>query len=89
MKEPACAPQISTDKHSVSFTLMWQGACVTCVILRATLESDFWLPSNADDIRMLQVFGDGFSRIEAIAYRKLRAHPVDLLELTSADFAKA
>nr|WP_244808865.1 hypothetical protein [Caballeronia zhejiangensis] len=33
----------------------------------------FWLPPDADDARLVNVFRFGFSRIEAVAQRKLRA----------------
>jgi hypothetical protein len=82
-------PKIGADSRSVSFILSCRGESVTCLITREALEAYFWLAPNADDGRMLKVFSDGFSRIEATAQRKLLAHPSAQLELTAADFSKS
>jgi hypothetical protein len=81
--------QISADKQTLSFALEWRGENVTCVVPRTCLEAFFWLPPNADDARMVQVFRNGFSRIEAVARRKLLAHPTQTLRLTHADFSNS
>ena len=62
---------------------------MTCLITREALEAYFWPAPSADDGRMIKVFRDGFSRIEATAQRKLLARPSAHLELTAADFSKS
>ncbi|MFM0140332.1 DUF1488 family protein [Caballeronia grimmiae] len=79
--------RISADKQTLSFTLDWRGQTVTCVMPRKCLEVFFWLPPDADDARMVSVFGDGFARIEAATRRKLLAQPTQTLRLTHADFS--
>ena len=81
--------QISADKQTLSFTLDWRGQTVTCVVPRKCLEVFFWLPPDADDARMVSVFGNGFARIEAVARRKLLAQPTRTLRLTHADFSNS
>jgi hypothetical protein len=49
------------------------------------LEGYFWLPPNADDARALEVFRNGFYRTEAVARRKLLAHPASAVWLTGGD----
>jgi hypothetical protein len=63
--------RISADKQMLSFTLDWRGQTVTCVVPRKCLEVFFWLPPDADNARMVSMFGDAFARIEAAARRKL------------------
>ena len=85
--EIACAqPQISADKRTLSFALDWRGENATCVVPRSCLEFFFWLPPNADDVQLRKVFDEGFSRIEALARRKLLVRPVRPVRLTEADF---
>jgi hypothetical protein len=81
-------PQISGDRRGVLFTLTSKSGPVECMILRVAMESYFWLPLDADDSKILRTFHDGSRRIQAIAYRKLLAHPASRLELTAADFAR-
>jgi hypothetical protein len=87
-KAPPPEPQISADHRALTFVLPWRGESVTCVVSRTALETYFWLAPNADDTRTLTVFRNGFSRIHAVASRKLLAHPSKHLELSAADFAK-
>ncbi|SAK56329.1 hypothetical protein AWB76_02269 [Caballeronia temeraria] len=87
MNVPVPEPQIAADKQTLNFVLDWRGQNVTCVVPRKCLEMYFWLPPNADDGRMLKVFRDGFSRIEAVARRKLLARPARSVTLTEADFS--
>ncbi|MCE4547408.1 MULTISPECIES: DUF1488 family protein [unclassified Caballeronia] len=81
------APQISTDKQTLSFVIDWRGESVTCVVPRRCLEVFFWLPPNADDSRLVSVFRDGFARIEAVARRKLLARSTRPIRLTEGDFS--
>ncbi|WP_332460148.1 DUF1488 family protein [Caballeronia calidae] len=97
---PACAllqpfmetlgpkPQISNNRRGVVFVLMRKSEPVECVIARAALEVHFWLPFHADDAKILKAFCDGYSRIQAVAQRKLLAKPTSRLELTEADFVR-
>jgi hypothetical protein len=85
MKVLVPAAQISADKQTVTFVLEWRAETVTCVVLRQCLEMFFWLPPGADDARTVRVLADGFARIEAVARRKLLAHPTRSIRLTSAD----
>jgi hypothetical protein len=88
MKVHSPEPQVSADKRSVTFIMIWQGEPVTCVISRAALETYFWLAPGADDARTIRVFNNGFGRIHAVAERKLRARDSKHLELSTSDFAK-
>jgi len=81
-------PQISSDRRGVLFTLTSRNGPIECMILRVAMESYFWLPLDADDAKMLRTFHDGSRRIQAIAHRKLLAHPAPRVELTPADFAR-
>ena len=81
--------QISADKQTLTFVLEWRGETVTCGVPRQCLEVFFWLPPGADDARTVRVFGDGFARIEAVARRKLLAHPTRSIRLTGADFSNS
>ena len=88
MKMPSPEPHISADKRNLTFVMLWHGESVTCLVSRTALETYFWLAPNADDARTLTVFRNGFSRIYAVASRKLLAHPSKKLELSVTDFAK-
>jgi hypothetical protein len=88
MKSPVPEPQISADKNNLTFVLHRRGEPVTCIVSRSALETYFWLAPDADDIRTLKVFSNGFGRIHAIAERKLLAHPSKHVELSAPDFAK-
>ena len=81
-------PQVLPDRRGVAFGLAWRNGTVECVILLAALESYFWLEPRASEARILKTFRDGFSRIRALAERKLLAHPSTHLELAPADFAR-
>ncbi|TFE36467.1 DUF1488 family protein [Paraburkholderia dipogonis] len=63
-------------------------ALVECVITTAALEAHFWLEDRADDLQILRTFRNGYSRIRAIAERKLLAHPGARVELTPDDFGR-
>ena len=80
--------QISTNRRGVTFVLAGKHGPVECMIARAALEAFFWLPTDADDAKMLKTFHDGTKRIHAVAHRKLLAHPAAHLELTTADFSR-
>ncbi|MGF6851403.1 hypothetical protein [Paraburkholderia sp. CI3] len=54
--------------------------------LRAALEAQFWLPGDADQVRMLNAFADGRRRIIAVAERKIRLHPGVPVRLTADHF---
>ncbi|MFM0140712.1 DUF1488 family protein [Caballeronia grimmiae] len=82
-------PQISADKQTLSFVIDWRGQSVTCVVPRRCLEAFFWLPPDADDARVVRVLRDGFSRIEAVARRKLMGRSTRPVRLTEADFSRA
>jgi len=74
---------ISEDRHTLTFVLNWRGQIVTCFVPRKCLEVFFgYRPMHA---RAVRVFGDGFARIEAVAQRKLLAHPTPSMQLTHAD----
>ena len=73
MKVLVPEPQISSDKQALSFVIDWRGESVRCAVTRRCLEVFFWLPPNANDVRLVSVFRDGFARIEAVARRKLLA----------------
>ncbi|WP_250482206.1 MULTISPECIES: DUF1488 family protein [unclassified Caballeronia] len=87
MKVLVPEPQISEDKETLSFVIDWDAESVTCVVPRRCLEVFFWLPPGADDARTVKVFEDGFSRMEAVARRKLRARPTNPVRLTEKDFS--
>jgi hypothetical protein len=88
METPESGPQILADGRGVSFGLARRGTTVECVITIAALEACFWLEPRASDARVLKTFRDGYSRIRAIAGRKLLAHPCARLELTPDDFRR-
>jgi hypothetical protein len=81
-------PQILANGRGVSFGLVTRNTTVECVITIAALEACFWLEPRASDARVLKTFRDGYSRIRAIAGRKLLAHPCARLELTPDDFRR-
>ncbi|WP_459252090.1 DUF1488 family protein [Paraburkholderia dipogonis] len=57
------------------FRLTGHHSEVACAITREALEAQFWLPKDADQVRMLKAFADGQRRIIAVAGRKLRLRP--------------
>ncbi|WP_350029401.1 MULTISPECIES: DUF1488 family protein [unclassified Caballeronia] len=81
-------PHISTARRGIGFSLAQKGNLVECTISRAALESYFWLPSDANDEKMLETFRNGTNRIHAVARRKLLAHPTLRLDLTTTDFMR-
>ncbi|MDH6147421.1 MULTISPECIES: DUF1488 family protein [Paraburkholderia] len=81
-------PQVLANRRGVAFGLPHQNSTVGCVITIRALEACFWLEPQASDARILKTFRDGYSRIRAIAERKLLAHPTTTLELTPTDFVR-
>jgi hypothetical protein len=77
---------VVADRHEISFRLSGDRREVACVITRAALEAQFWLPGAADEARMLKAFADGRRRILAVAERKLRLRPGQPVTLTASDF---
>jgi hypothetical protein len=73
----AGAGAISTaaDRHEISFRLTGHRGEVACAITREAPEVPFWLPPDADQIRLLKAFADGRRRIIAVAGRKVRLRP--------------
>lgn len=80
--------QISANRLCVTFVLAGKNGAVECMIARDALEAFFWLPTDADDAKMLKIFQDRANRIHAVAHRKLLAYPAARLELTTIDFAR-
>jgi hypothetical protein len=66
-------PQISADKQTLSFVIGRRGESITCVMPRRRMQVSFWLPHDADDARLVSVFRNEFSGIEAVARRQLLA----------------
>ncbi|WP_250479043.1 MULTISPECIES: DUF1488 family protein [unclassified Caballeronia] len=65
-----CAkPQISAGKQTLNFVIEWRGESVTCVMPRRFMHVFFWLQPDADDARLVSVFRNVFSQIEAVARR--------------------
>lgn len=88
MEKPEFEPQILPNGQGVSFGLARGHTVVECTITIAALEAHFWLEPRADDARILRTFRDGYSRIRAVAERKLLAHPCARFELTPDDFRR-
>ncbi|TCG02429.1 hypothetical protein BZM26_00975 [Paraburkholderia strydomiana] len=80
--------QVLANRSGVAFSLAHRNSTVECVITIRALETYFWLEFHASDARILKAFRDGYSRIRAIAERKLLAHPMATLELTPTDFER-
>jgi hypothetical protein len=74
------------DQHEISFRLTGPRSEVACAITREALEAPFWLPKDADQVRMLKAFADGQRRIIAVAGRKVRLRPGEPVRLTTDDF---
>ncbi|WP_258879218.1 DUF1488 domain-containing protein [Paraburkholderia sp. BL6669N2] len=87
-KKPELEPQILANRQRVSFRLARGHALVECVITTAAPEAHFWLEDRADDLQILGTFRNGYSRIRAIAERKLPTYPCVRLELTPDDFER-
>ncbi|SAL78653.1 hypothetical protein AWB67_05306 [Caballeronia terrestris] len=82
-------PRIAADHRSVVFVITHKTRAIECVVARAALETHFWLTPDANDTKTLKTFHDGYRRIQAVAQRKLLAHPTARLELTAADFVRS
>ncbi|WP_408370612.1 DUF1488 family protein [Paraburkholderia sp. RL18-103-BIB-C] len=79
-------PAVAADRHEISFRLSGHRSEVACAITREALEAQFWLPGDADQVRMLKAFSDGRRRIIAVAERKVRLRPGEPVRLTADDF---
>jgi hypothetical protein len=79
-------PDVAADRHEISFRLAGHRSEVACAITREALEAQFWLPKDADPVRMLKALADGRRRIIAVAERKLRLRPGEPVRLTADDF---
>ncbi|WP_250504059.1 DUF1488 family protein [Caballeronia sp. AZ7_KS35] len=69
MKPLVPEPHISAGKQTLNFVIEWRGESVTCVMPRRCTQVFFWLQPDADDARLVSVFGNGISQIEAVARR--------------------
>ncbi|MFM0175844.1 DUF1488 family protein [Paraburkholderia sediminicola] len=79
-------PDVAADRHEISFRLTGHPSDVVCAITREALEAQFWLPRDADHVRMLKAFAHGRRRIIAVAERKVRLRPGEPVRLTAFDF---
>jgi hypothetical protein len=79
-------PDVAADRHEISFRLTGHRSEVACTITREAPEAQFWLPPDADQVRMLKAFADGRRRIIAVAERKVRLRPGEPVRLTADDF---
>ncbi|MFM0558006.1 DUF1488 family protein [Paraburkholderia sediminicola] len=79
-------PDVAADRHEISFRLTGHRSEVAWAITREALEAQFWLPKDADPVRMLKAFADGRCRIIALAERKVRLRPDEPVRLTANDF---
>ncbi|MBB5404424.1 DUF1488 family protein [Paraburkholderia youngii] len=82
-------PLVLANRLGVAFSLVRQNRPIECVITITALEAYFWLELRAGDERILKTFRNGYSRIRAIAERKLLAHPAARLVLTPADSSRS
>lgn len=73
---------------AVGFEFIAAGRAVKCTISRKLLQDYFWLQPDANDARMLKIFGDGRRRIVAIAERKARRLATASIHLEAADFQR-
>ncbi|SOE98088.1 Protein of unknown function [Burkholderia sp. OK233] len=80
------APTVSPDGRAIIFHLSDRHREVEGEITRETLEEYFWLPGDADEVRMLKTFADGRQRILAVAERKMRVRPEQPVRITVDDF---
>ncbi|AUT66370.1 DUF1488 family protein [Paraburkholderia terrae] len=80
------APEVSPDGRAIIFRLSDRRCDVECAITREALEEYFWLPTGADDVRMLKTFADCRRRILAVAERKMRVRPDQPVRFTIDDF---
>lgn len=79
-------PDVAADRHEISFRLSGHRSEVACAITREAPEAQFWLPRDADRVRMRKAFADGRHRIIAVAERKIRLRPGEPVRLTADDF---
>ncbi|MFT4509395.1 DUF1488 family protein [Caballeronia sp. 15711] len=79
---------LESDGGAVVFPVSAGGREVRCAITRDALEQFFWLPPDANEVRVLKAFSDGRSRIVALAVRMALRTGSDSLTLTAADFEK-
>ncbi|MFL9937325.1 DUF1488 family protein [Paraburkholderia sp. RL18-103-BIB-C] len=80
------APDVTADRRAIVFRLPGQRGDVECSITREALEEHFWLPAGADQARIFKAFADGRQRIVAVAERKVRLRPGELVQLNIDDF---
>ncbi|WP_250481034.1 MULTISPECIES: DUF1488 family protein [unclassified Caballeronia] len=73
MKPLVPEPHLSADKQTLNFVIEWRGESGTCVMPRRCMQVFFWLQPDTDDARLVSVFRNRFSRIKAVARRKLLA----------------
>jgi len=45
-------PDVAADRHEISFRLTGHRSEVACAIMRDALEALFWLPPDADQVRI-------------------------------------
>ena len=86
---PSTANHVSSraaERHDIAFRLSGPRSEVACAITREAPEAQFWLPGDADRVRMLKAFADGRRRIIAVAERKVRLRPGEPVRLTADDF---
>jgi hypothetical protein len=81
-------PHVLAGRRGVSFNLSRPTGTVECMVTIKALREYFWLEPDADDVRILRAFCNGYGRIRAIAERKVLAHPTAQLELTAGDFGR-
>ncbi|MFL9912812.1 DUF1488 family protein [Paraburkholderia sp. RL17-337-BIB-A] len=79
-------PAVAADRDEISFRLTGHRSEIVCAITRGALEAQFWLPRDADQVRMLKAFADGRQRIIAVAERKVRLRPGQPVRLTVDNF---
>ena len=79
-------PDVAADRHEISFRLTGPRSEVACAMTREALDAQFWLPPDADPVRMPRAFADGRRRLIAVAERKVRLRPGEPVRLTADDF---
>jgi len=77
---------LESDGSAVVFPVSAGGREVRCAITRDALEQFFWLPPEANEVRVLKAFSDGRSRIVALAVRMALRTRNETLVLTADDF---
>jgi hypothetical protein len=79
---------LTVDGTAVVFPIFVGGREVRCLLTRDALEQFFWLPSDANEARVLKAFADGRNRIFALAGRRAMRAKTDSLKLTASDFER-